>query len=51
MGITAENVAVEYEISREDQDRFALESQRRAAKAIEEGVFHDEIVPIEVTAR
>ena len=50
MGITAENVAVEYEISREDQDQFALESQRRAAKAIEEGMFHDEIVPIEVTA-
>ena len=50
MGITAENVAVEYGISREDQDHFALESQLRAAKAIEEGVFHDEIVPIEVTA-
>ena len=50
MGITAENVAVEYGISREDQDHFAIESQLRAAKAIEEGVFHDEIVPIEVTA-
>ena len=51
MGITAENVAVDYEISREDQDYFALESQRRATKAIEAGLFHDEIVPIQVTSR
>ncbi|MFC2949675.1 thiolase family protein [Virgibacillus sediminis] len=48
MGITAENVAEKYEISREDQDAFALESQRRASKAIGEGRFKDEIVPIEV---
>lgn len=48
MGITAENVAVRYEVTREDQDAFAIESQRRAALAIEEGRFKDEIVPVEV---
>lgn len=48
MGITAENVAREYKISREDQDAFALESQHRAKKAIETGRFKKEIAPIEV---
>ncbi|MBS4023970.1 MAG: thiolase family protein [Dethiobacter sp.] len=48
MGMTAENVAQRYNVSREDQDAFALESQRRAAKAITEGKFRDEIVPVEV---
>ncbi|GAB3055447.1 thiolase family protein [Virgibacillus ainsalahensis] len=48
MGITAENVAEKYDISREDQDAFAIESQRRANNAINEGRFRDEIVPIEV---
>ncbi|WP_342430827.1 thiolase family protein [Neobacillus sp. FSL H8-0543] len=48
MGITAENVAERYGISREDQDIFALESQRCAARAIENKRFADEIVPIEV---
>jgi acetyl-CoA C-acetyltransferase len=51
MGITAENVAQRYNISREDQDAFALESQRRAAIAIEDGKFKDEIVPVEVLER
>lgn len=51
MGITAENVAEQYNISREDQDIFAAESQRRAAKAIDEGKFKDEIVPYEVKGR
>lgn len=51
MGITAENVAEEYQISREDQDAFALQSQQRAKKAIEEGRFRDEIVPVEVKER
>ncbi|PWA12829.1 acetyl-CoA C-acyltransferase [Pueribacillus theae] len=51
MGMTAENVAERYNISREDQDAFAAESQRRAAQAIEEGKFKDEIVPIEVKQR
>lgn len=51
MGVTAENVAAEEEISREDQDAFALESQRRAGAAIESGVFDREIVPVSVPAR
>jgi acetyl-CoA C-acetyltransferase len=48
MGITAENVADEYGISREDQDAFAAESQQKAERAIEAGVFEDEIVPLEI---
>lgn len=51
MGITAENVAREHGISREDQDAFALESQRRAAAAIAAGYFTDEIAPIEIASR
>ncbi len=49
MGLTAEAVASKYEISREDQDAFAVRSHQRAASAIEAGKFKDEIVPIEVT--
>ena len=48
MGWTAENVAERFEISREEQDRWAAISQERAAKAQEEGKFTEEIVPIEV---
>ena len=48
MGITAENVAEEYEVSREDQDRFALRSHERAADAIDSGRFDDELVPLNV---
>ncbi len=48
MGITAENVAAEYEVSREDQDAFAAESQRKAGEAIRAGRFKDEIVPVPV---
>ncbi len=48
MGITAENIAEKYNISREDQDAIAYDSQVKAAKAIESGRFKDEIVPIEV---
>lgn len=48
MGITAENVAEKYQISREDQDQYAVLSQNRAAKARAEGKFKDEIVPVEV---
>src|SRR5690625_2384934 len=51
MGHTAEEVANRFNISREDQDRFAAQSHQRAAKAIEEGKFNDEIVPVEVTQR
>jgi 3-oxoadipyl-CoA thiolase len=51
MGETAENVAERHGISRQDQDLFALESQRRAARAGEGGLFKDEIAPIEVPSR
>ncbi len=51
MGITAENVAERFSISREDQDAFALESQLRAAAAINENRFKDEIVPVEVKGK
>ena len=46
MGITAENLAVKWKITREEQDAFAVESQRRAAAAIAEGRFKSQIVPI-----
>ena len=46
MGVTAENVSKEHQITREDQDAFALESQTRAAKAQEAGYFEDQIVPV-----
>ena len=48
MGVTAENVANEYNISREAQDSFSLESQRRASSAIEKGYFKEQIVDIEI---
>lgn len=48
MGITAENVAAEHAVTREDQDAFALLSQDRAAKAIDAGYFDEQIVPVEV---
>jgi acetyl-CoA C-acetyltransferase len=51
MGITAENVAAEHGVSRADQDAFALESQERAARAIAEGRFVGQIVPVEVQTR
>lgn len=51
MPATAENVADEFDISREDQDRFADESQRRAARAIANGRFAGEIVPVEIPQR
>ncbi len=51
MGMTAENVAERYQVSREDQDHFALFSQQKAAEAINNGRFQDEIVPIDVKER
>ncbi|WP_151718203.1 beta-ketothiolase BktB [Gemmobacter serpentinus] len=51
MGITAENVASEYAITRADQDAFALESQARAARAIAAGYFQDQIAPFEIAGR
>ncbi|MCL6576296.1 acetyl-CoA C-acyltransferase [Kyrpidia sp.] len=49
MGLTAEQVARRFDVSREDQDAFALRSHQRAARAIDEGLFRDEIVPVPVT--
>ncbi len=51
MGITAENLAEKHGLSREDQDAFAVESQRRAAVAIAEGRFKSQIVPITLKSR
>jgi acetyl-CoA C-acetyltransferase len=48
MGLTAENLAEKYNISREEQDSFALLSHQRAAKATEKGKFKDEIIPLEI---
>jgi len=48
MGITAENIAERYNISREDQDHYAAESQRKAAAARDAGKFTEEIIPVEV---
>ena len=51
MGVTAENVAERYGINREQQDALALESQQRAARAIEQGRFREQIVPVAVETR
>lgn len=51
MGDTAENVAEQFNVSREDQDRFAVQSQERCQKAMAAGLFKDEIVPVEIKTR
>ena len=51
MGVTAENVATQCQITREDQDALAVESHKRAANAIEQGYFKEQIVPIEIKTR
>ncbi len=51
MGITAENIAAQWKITREQQDEFAVESHRRAIHAIEKGYFKDQILPIELKTR
>jgi acetyl-CoA C-acetyltransferase len=51
MGITAENVAAKWKVSREDQDALAVESHRRAAQAIDKGYFKEQIVPVEIKTR
>jgi len=51
MGITSENVAAEFGISRSEQDQFAVQSQARAARAQSEGLFKDEIVPVTITVK
>jgi acetyl-CoA acyltransferase len=48
MGLTAENVAVKYEISREDQDEFSFKSHQKAARAVDSGLFDPELVPVDV---
>ena len=48
MGVTAENIAKQYDISRQEQDQLSLLSHQRARKAIQEGIFAEEIVPVEV---
>ncbi len=51
MGVTAENVARKYEISRAEQDEFALQSQLKAEAAVKEGRFKDEIIPVEIPSK
>lgn len=51
MGITAENLVEKYSITREEQDEFAYESQQKMARAVEEGYFEEQIVPIQVPVR
>jgi acetyl-CoA C-acetyltransferase len=51
MGTTAENVAQQWQITRDQQDEFAVESQKRASKAKSEGIFKDEIVGVEIKTR
>jgi acetyl-CoA C-acetyltransferase len=51
MGVTAENIAEKYNISREEQDRFAGESENKAENAIKSGIFKEEIIPVEVPQR
>ena len=51
MGITAENIAEQWNITRQEQDEFAAESQRRAVAAVEGGVFDEEIVPVAIPQR
>jgi acetyl-CoA C-acetyltransferase len=51
MGMTSENIAVKYGITREEQDRFSLESNNRALAAIKNGTFKEEIVPVEIRVK
>ncbi|AHB05675.1 beta-ketothiolase BktB [Pandoraea pnomenusa] len=51
MGVTAENIAKQWGITREDQDRLAVESHQRAARAMAEGYFRDQIVPISIKTK
>lgn len=51
MGVTAENIAKKWDIAREEQDQFALESHRRAIVAIKHGYFKTQILPVEITTR
>jgi len=51
MGVTAENIAAKYGITRDEQDAFALESHKRAARALEAGHFKSQVVPVEIKSK
>jgi len=51
MGVTAENIAAKYGFTREQQDQYSVESHRRAAEAIQQGYFKEQIVPVELKSR
>src|SRR5205823_8804450 len=51
MGVTAENIAAKYGFTREQQDQFAVESHRRATRALEQGYFREQIVPVELKTK
>src|SRR5712691_1153938 len=51
MGVTAENVAKEYAVTRDEQDQFAVESQQKAERAMKAGRFKDEIIAVEISSR
>jgi acetyl-CoA C-acetyltransferase len=51
MGVTAENIAAKYGLTREQQDAFAVESHRRASSALDQGLFKEQIVPLELKTR
>ncbi|HEX2199437.1 MAG TPA: acetyl-CoA C-acyltransferase family protein [Burkholderiales bacterium] len=51
MGVTAENIAAKYGFTREQQDEFAVESHRRAANALDQGYFRDQILPVEIKSK
>ena len=51
MGVTAENIAAKYGFTREQQDQFAVQSHRRAARALEQGYFREQIVPVELKTK
>src|SRR5882672_9938933 len=51
MGVTAENIAAKYGFTREQQDEFSIQSHKKAAKAMEQGFFDSQIIPIEIKSR
>jgi len=51
MGVTAENIAAKYGLTREQQDEFAVESHRRASNALDKGYFRDQLLPVEIKSK
>jgi acetyl-CoA C-acetyltransferase len=51
MGVTAENIAAKYGLTREQQDEFAVESHRRASNALDKGYFRDQVLPVEIKSK